>query len=930
MPQEEVHDTSSVSDDNLTNTGGGGSNYYNSHNQPNVFVRAIRSIFGYRKTSLTLFVILTIIFTIALSLYDNNLDLTIELPTNKLENEILKSSWLDLQNIARYPHTYGSRANDRVHDYLESRIHDIIKENPYTEYNNDGEKVLYESAKSIVSYYESNNLLVRINGSDASLPALLLSAHYDSVPSSFGVTDDGMGIASLLGVLRFFAQNEQPRRTVIFNFNNDEEFGLYGAQAFVSHPWFKQIGFFLNLEGTGAGGKAILFRGTDYGIVKYFNKVRYPYATSIFQQGFNNHLIHSETDYKVYKEAGLRGLDLAFYKPRDIYHTAEDNIKNINLKSLWHMLSNSIDFANFVSNQKINDSGKDEFAVYTSFLGYFFSSPISALVTINSVLIVLFPILSGPLLFITVRYKKWKIGTSNFLSLPLAIVLTVAIVMIVVNQGFQIANPFLPSSHPLLLVATTTSISLLIYYVFLNGVNWVSPSGDQKLITIIEISFIYWLILIYVTHGLSQNKIGDDHTGEFPFTVLFFLEATASLFGLIGWTFSRSIKQSSNDGSDEPLLTGTAERYGSDDTDEDEQEEFRHHDGNTVKHLMQHFGYDWSLQYLLIVPISSLIIFNSGWLVLDGINKSIQESFAAENLIYLLIQLFSQFWILPILPFVYKLNRFIVFGLTIFAISGVALISFLDPFNQENPLKLRFIQKVDLNKSQDSFVEVYGRKGIFSDILSDMPSVKETHTKVECEALSDGLEACSYKSALAPNVIPGKSLKDYVNVEIVNSSKIESYGLLSGEIIITAPENRMCTLYFTKKKVKAVVIYNKSKSVNNFKSIPDGFSRDSKGNYIYKDVAGIDQLVLNKLDWNKNYHIGFDWLPNIDDEVNTLSVDVECYWADLAPGIGGGDNATNAELAIPAYNELVHYSPNWVTWANREKGLVSVSLKIEV
>lgn len=94
----------------------------------------------------------------------------------------------------------------------------------------------------------------------------------------------------------------------------------------MNHPWFNKVGYFINLEGTGAGGKAILFRGTDYGIVKYFNKVRYPYASSIFQQGFANSLIHSETDYKVYREAGLRGLDLAFLS-RDLYHTAEDNIK---------------------------------------------------------------------------------------------------------------------------------------------------------------------------------------------------------------------------------------------------------------------------------------------------------------------------------------------------------------------------------------------------------------------------------------------------------------------------------------------------------------------------------------------------------------------------------------------------------------------------
>ena len=69
--------------------------------------------------------------------YDNSLELTIELPTSQLEKEILESSWLDLQNIARYPHTYGSRANDQVHDYLEEIIQDM-------EYDNDGEKIMFE------------------------------------------------------------------------------------------------------------------------------------------------------------------------------------------------------------------------------------------------------------------------------------------------------------------------------------------------------------------------------------------------------------------------------------------------------------------------------------------------------------------------------------------------------------------------------------------------------------------------------------------------------------------------------------------------------------------------------------------------------------------------------------------------------------------
>ena len=875
--------------------------------QPNVFIRAIRATFGYRKTSLTLFVLLTIILTVGFSSYDNNLDFTVDLPESKFEKQLLDSSWLDLQNIARYPHSYGSHANDKVHDYLKTRINQTIKGKSFIEYDDGDEKILYNSSKGIVSYYESNNLLVRVNGTDDSLPAFLLSAHYDSVPSSYGVTDDGMGIASLLGVLSFLANSNQPKRTVIFNFNNNEEFGLYGAQAFISHPWFSQIRYFLNLEGTGAGGKAILFRGTDYGIVKHFDEVRFPYATSIFQQGFNNHLIHSETDYKVYKEAGLRGLDLAFYKPRDIYHTGEDNMKNINIKSLWHMLSNSIDFTKFISSQIIdNETGKEEFAIYTSILNYFFSTSATTLYTLNLILIVLFPVISGPLLFITIRYKKWNISTANLFSLPVAVVITTLVGTAVVDQGFKNVNEFLPTSRPMLIVITTTSILLLVYYTLLNGVNFVSPSGDQKLISIIEVSFIYWIALIFVTKGLSQNKIGDDHTGEFAFTILFFLEATASLFGLIGWTFARSEKEPTGD--EEPLLNGRIERY-TDVSSEDEnvnyesyeEEEEDHHHKITVKHLMQHFGYDWSLQFLLIVPISSLIIYNSGWLVIDGINKSIQESLEAENFIYLLIQLFSQFWILPILPFVYKLNRFVVLGLTAFSLVGVTLISIADPFTRDNPLKLRFIEK-------NGVAHVYAREGVgASDIIGDMPSVKASGIKINCESLPDGNEDCSYKALL-----PGNSTVPSLHVKSINSTAEQAY-INFGAVEIDAPQSRQCILEF--KKVKAVVVYSGKITAINFKAIPDGFSEDSKGNLYYKDVSGISVAQLNKLGWNKKFNFGFYWLPDINDDATTLPIHVECFWSDVA---------------IPAYNELLHYSPNWVTWANRYQGLVLVSDKIEV
>ena len=33
---------------------------------------------------------------------------------------------------------------------------------------------------------------------------------------------------------------------------------------------------------------------------------------------------------------------------------------------------------------------------------------------------------------------------------------------------------------------------------------------------------------------------------------------------------------------------------------------------------------------------------------------------------------------------------------------------------------------------------------------------------------------------------------------------------------------------------------------------------------------------------------------------------------------------------VPAYQEVVHYSPNWVTWANKERGLVGVVKHVDV
>lgn len=113
-------------------------------------------------------------------------------------------------------------------------------------------------SKQSATYYESNNILVKIDGTEA--PAIrsrgvLFSAHYDSVSTSFGATDDGMGIVTLLQMVEYLSKPERrPRRTAVFFFNNGEEDGLHGAHLYFEHPWSNLTTSFINLEGAAAGG----------------------------------------------------------------------------------------------------------------------------------------------------------------------------------------------------------------------------------------------------------------------------------------------------------------------------------------------------------------------------------------------------------------------------------------------------------------------------------------------------------------------------------------------------------------------------------------------------------------------------------------------------------------------------------------------------
>ncbi|KAH9882708.1 hypothetical protein J1614_000073 [Plenodomus biglobosus] len=280
-------------------------------------------------------------------------------PSNPPRGINLTQAWSDLEHITQKFHPYNSHANDDVRAYLLSRVEHIVASQKL---GSDKVQILDDnianatfSSGATTVYFEGTNVIAAIRGSEDDQAfddtnrrpengGVLVNAHYDSVSSGYGATDDGVGVVTILQLLSFFTEPRNwPKRTVVLLLNNGEEDFLNGAKAFMRNNISQVPHTFVNLEGAGAGGRATLFRSTDTEITRFYGKSPNPFGTVVSGDGFKKGLIRSETDYKVFfEELGLRGLDIAFMEPRARYHTVEDTTRETSLNSVWHMLSAAI------------------------------------------------------------------------------------------------------------------------------------------------------------------------------------------------------------------------------------------------------------------------------------------------------------------------------------------------------------------------------------------------------------------------------------------------------------------------------------------------------------------------------------------------------------------------------------------------------------
>ncbi|MEU4443245.1 M20/M25/M40 family metallo-hydrolase [Actinosynnema sp. NPDC050801] len=235
--------------------------------------------------------------------------------------------------VARRPHPIGSADNEGVREYIADTARDL------------GAEVVVESDdvvlpwRGVVRVATAHNVVARVRGTDPSVSggkALLLVAHYDSVPTGPGAADDGAAVAAMLETLRALTTGGV-RNDVVFLFTDGEEAGTLGAEAFVRRHGVDEVGAVLNWEARGSGGPVWMFQtGADNApLVSAFGEASSrPIANSLAYEVYRR--MPNYSDFTVFQEAGARGLNSAFIEHVHDYHSPYDDVERLDRGSLQH------------------------------------------------------------------------------------------------------------------------------------------------------------------------------------------------------------------------------------------------------------------------------------------------------------------------------------------------------------------------------------------------------------------------------------------------------------------------------------------------------------------------------------------------------------------------------------------------------------------
>ncbi|KAK1992285.1 putative zinc metalloprotease [Colletotrichum falcatum] len=978
-------------------------------------------------------------------------------------------AWHDLTHITSKYHPYNSRANDEVGAYFLERIEEILVRNKveYTVEKDAGGVIWpqqaydapaapakrdvqrrastgpavtifddtisnttylgtsgsFNQAGPFATYFEGTNKLVYIRGTQdedgewwkgkrdprkIGEGGVLVNAHYDSVSTGYGATDDGMGCVSILQMLNYYTSpGHQPWRGIVLLLNNGEEDGLYGAKVYHYSPLYHFTTSFVNLEGAGAGGRAILFRTTDLEVTKGYEGAPHPFGSVVAADGFKLGAIRSETDYKVWTESyGQRGLDIAFYRPRARYHTNQDDTRHASQDSLWHIMSNSLAAVENLQHTtgyftgKRSDGDKTKVASGSGTDGVWFDMfgtgfailELRGLFAWTLTLLIVSPLILALVTYILSRKDKYYFfsrkvkvdeddepvslgGWKGFFRFPLALVVSASVTVLSALLVRRV-NPHIIYSSPYAVWAMTLSLFFLVFWMIAKGASVVRPSALQRGYAHIWLFVISWAILVVVTAAADRFKIASGYPFAF-FHSAVFVSTLITLCDLFALPSKKEFAQNAHDHrqtrdnisevpNSDALISSRHSNVESDVAEEPTETtplrsgENGNGDNGTIRTtfattyrrslsaIMRTPGegenketeqqpYDneqqwsaklpswtWFSQLLLLAPITVTVFLQIALFIVSAINSAAADG-NDPLLVYSAIAAFSIIILLPATPFIHRASFYLpLFLLLVFLITLIYNLAAF-PFSAENRLKVRFQQTLDLDE-KTSVISITGLEKYTRKMIAELPS--GAGEPVYCTSGTGLTSDCRYNgTAVMPNLpqftptLSADLSKDrYANLVTVNISRSNSSSQL--ELGIDATESKVCTLNFD-----TAVSFN----VRGSAGIDPIFSKPNE--------QGVSTLTL----WRRNASVPWvvdvepsqikaesPGVPNKSSDAVTGTVHedlrvrkpaeltgiIACEWSDV-----------NVRGTIPAFDEALQFSPDWIAVTKASVGLVEATKK---
>jgi hypothetical protein len=374
-----------------------------------------------------------------------------------------------LKVIAREPHPTGSIPNERVRDYIVEQITSLGL-NP--ELQKSVSTTSWDIGGAPYSAGTVENVIARLPGTNTT-GALLLVAHYDSVATGPGASDNGSGVVTLLETLRALRGGPSLRNDVIFAFTDGEEDGGLGSQAFVDeHSLAKLVSVALVIDSGGSCGRGPLVvenqhQQNGWLVREMAEALRRPFAASI-SDDFRGAMSYGD-DLNLYPK-GIETITSGINSCPTTYHTAKDDLENLDARSVQDLGNSCLTLAHHLGSLDLKHPSEGK-VVYFTFFARLFFYPVTWVLPLT---LLILAVLAG-ILFLGFRRRQFTTrGLSfSFLLWLAALLVSGGLVALIwwalqalhlVNKSFLSAYNVTPYGVGFVVLTTASASGLSVWF----------------------------------------------------------------------------------------------------------------------------------------------------------------------------------------------------------------------------------------------------------------------------------------------------------------------------------------------------------------------------------------------------------------------------------------------------------------------------------